>query len=257
MSHVPLNDCQYSESTKTIPLKQSRIISKVLSPSVRMWLRSQVEQVEDLQVEIQGGDRLLLSGHIPNVSLSARRAVYQGLHLRQIQLMAQAIRINLGQILKGKPLCLLAPVPVNGELVLAEADLQASLASTLLAGALTEFLVTLLKASGFPNPNDVLINRQVTWQEITIDYGKIQLKGTLTDDSKSDGCFPILICTGIEIVNGNDLLLREPQIEGLFDSTITFAKPVEIHLGSDVEIEQLTLNPGQLICRGRLLLRTD
>ncbi|HEY9853255.1 MAG TPA: DUF2993 domain-containing protein [Leptolyngbyaceae cyanobacterium] len=257
MSHAPLNDYSYSESPETIPLKQSRIISSVLSPSVRMWLRSQVEQVEDLQVKIQGGDRLILSGHVPNVSLSARRAVYQGLHLRQIQIAAQAIRINLGQILKGKPLRLLAPVPVNGELVLEETDLQASLASNLLPGALNEFLVTLLKAGGLPNSNDVLKNRQVIWQEITIDYGKIQLKGTVTDDNKSDDSFPILICTGIEIANGNYLLLTEPQIKGPFGSNVTFAKPVEINLGSDVEIEELTLTPGRLICRGRLLVRTD
>ena len=179
MSHAPSNDDGYPESLSQEPLKQSRIISKVLTPALRLWLRSQVEQVEDLQINIQAGDRLLLTGHIPKVSLSARRAVYQGLYVRQIQLVAETIRINLGQVLKGKPLRLLEPVPVTGELLVEEVDLNASLQGTLLPNALTEFLMTLLKVGGFENPAELLQNRHITWENIAIDSGKIKLTGTI------------------------------------------------------------------------------
>jgi predicted phage tail protein len=119
----------------------SRIISRILSPAVRLWLRSQVEQVEDLQFQIEGGDRQILSGHIPRVAIAARQVVYQGLHLSQMDLAGTGIRINLGQVLKGKPLKLLEIVPVEGEMQLQEADLNASLRAPILSGAVSELLV--------------------------------------------------------------------------------------------------------------------
>jgi hypothetical protein len=60
------------------------------------------------------------------VSISARHAVYQGLHLTQIQLITEGIRVNLAAILRGQPLRLLEPVPVFVELLLQELDLNTS-----------------------------------------------------------------------------------------------------------------------------------
>jgi len=71
-----------------------------------------------------GSDRQILHGTIPRVSILARHAVYQGLHLTQIQLVGEGIRTNLGQVL-GQPLRLLEPVPV-AELLLHESALNAS-----------------------------------------------------------------------------------------------------------------------------------
>jgi hypothetical protein len=39
---------------------QSEIISKVLPTAVRLFLRTQVEQIEDLEIQLQGHDRQIL-----------------------------------------------------------------------------------------------------------------------------------------------------------------------------------------------------
>ena len=108
-------------------LKSTDLISKVLSPALRLWLRSQVESVAELNFSIQGKDRQILTGYIPSISLNSSRAVYQGLHLGEVELLGENIRINIGQVLKGKPLQLLEPIQVTGQVRLDQADLEASL----------------------------------------------------------------------------------------------------------------------------------
>ena len=115
------------------PSQGSRIASAVLSPAVQLWLRSQVQQVDELKVKIEGSDRQIFSGAIPKVTAAARGAVYKGLHLTEVAIEGCGIRINLSQALKGKPLRLLESVPVAGVLRLSQADLNASLKAPLLS----------------------------------------------------------------------------------------------------------------------------
>jgi hypothetical protein len=132
------NDLLELESSQ--PDTGSRIISKVLSPAIQFWLRSQVESATALQFQVAGKDRQILRGCLPEVTVSADQAVYQGLHLSHLHLSATQIQINLGQVIKGKPLRLLNAVPVAGKLVLTQANLTISLASPLLQQGLTELL---------------------------------------------------------------------------------------------------------------------
>jgi hypothetical protein len=239
-----------SETLKASKSQKSRIISTVLSPALQLWLRSQVEQVEALQFNLMGGDRQILSGHIPIVTVTANHAVYQGLHFSRIQLEGTDIRVNLGQVIKGKPLQLLAPVPVVGQLLLQQADLQASLQAPLLSKALTELLDTLLKSDETTNPVDYLKVKQVSWQQIDLDAGQLILRGNLADADLSTA--QVVIRAGLQLVTPSVLQLNPLQIQ---------IEPVlpernfpafEIDLGSDVELQELTLLSGQLICGGRL-----
>ena len=107
------------------------LISRVLPSAIALWLKSQVEHVEDLHIRIEGRDRQILTGHVPGVQLSAHKAIYRGIHVSHIQLAATGIRVNLRQILRGKPLTLLDIIPVQGELTVTEADLNASQLSPL------------------------------------------------------------------------------------------------------------------------------
>ena len=59
------------------PKRSSGLISKVLAPAVRLWLKSQTEHLEDLKLSIQAGDRQILSGKIPRIEASVVAAVYQ------------------------------------------------------------------------------------------------------------------------------------------------------------------------------------
>ena len=238
------------ETSKSVQSKSSRIISTVLSPAVQLWLRSQVEQVDSLQFKIMGGDRQILSGHIPMVSIAASRAVYQGLHLSQLQLEGSSIRVNLGQVIKGKPLRLLEPIPVGGQLLLKTSDLEASLHSPMLSNAVSEFLTTLLKSDGITNSDYYLKERQISWQKVDIDQGHLTLFGTLTDPVHQTT--PIIITAGLQLTTPQVLTLNPLQIQLSPTSPPLNFDGFQVDLGSEVELEELTLTPGQMLCRGRL-----
>lgn len=223
------------ESQKASQTKTSRIISSVLSPAIRLWLRSQVERVEALEFKITGGDRQILTGNIPNISVAASQAIYQGLHLSQIQLEATQIRVNLGQVIKGKSLRLLEPVPVTGQIALSEADLQASLQSQLLSTALSEFLGTFLTSP----------NLDFSWQKITIDTDLLTLNGTLQ-------AMPIVIVAGLQLASPHELLLDPFQIQMPSHAQTKDLNGFQVDLGSEVNLQEITLTPGMLLCRGCL-----
>jgi len=228
--------------------KGSRMISTVVSPAVQLWLRSQVDAVETLEFKLMGRDRQILRGHIPTVSIAARRAIYQGLHLSQIQLDGTDIRFNLTQVFKGKPLRLLEPVPVTGQLILRESDLQASLSAPLLSNALTELLNTFIKSYNRPDQYPPLNESEINWQQITIDGERLTLKGTVTKEATRE--IPIMIDAGIQLATPQQLRLHPLQIHINAQQPPIPLEHFTIDLGAEVDLEELTLTPGQLICRG-------
>ncbi|HEY9673402.1 MAG TPA: DUF2993 domain-containing protein [Waterburya sp.] len=238
------------EISKTLKPQKSQIISKVLSPAVQMWLRSQVEEVESLQFKIIGGDRQILSGHIPTVSVAASRAIYQGLHLSQLQLEGSSIRVNLGQILKGKPLRLLEPVLVAGQLLLRDSDLQASLQAPLLSTAVTEFLSTLLQSDKITNLIADLKEQKISWQQVNIAQDQLTLFGTLTDAVQQTT--PIIIRAGLQLATPQVLKLNPFQVQISPTASPFNFDGFQVDLGSDVDLQEIALTPGQLLCRGRL-----
>lgn len=212
----------------------------MLSPAVRLWLKSQVQQISQLEVQIAGSDRQILTGNIPRVSILASQAVYQGLHLTQIQLEAQEIRINLGQVIKGKPLRLLDKVAVFGNLYLTQADLNASLASPLLADALTDLFAKLFK--------DSLVSKQVSWQKTTIDSDLLRLEGILTSDRVP---IPIVFRAGLQLASSHQLQILQPTLEAQTGERAS-VDSFTVDLGAEVDIEKLSLDSGQIICQGRI-----
>ncbi|MEN9869231.1 MAG: hypothetical protein RLZZ171_214, partial [Cyanobacteriota bacterium] len=127
------------------------MIAKLLSSAVKLYLRSQVEAVEALQVKILGKSKQILQGYIPQVLLSCDRAVYQGLHLSQVQLNGRDIAVNLPEVIKRQPLKLLEAVFVEIQLRLDAHDLQASLDSALLQSGLSDLWEIILTSQ---NNND-------------------------------------------------------------------------------------------------------
>ncbi|MEO1764798.1 MAG: DUF2993 domain-containing protein, partial [Cyanobacteria bacterium J06629_18] len=138
-----------------------KLVTNVLTEAIKLWLRTQVSHIEQLQLDIQARNRQILSGYIPSVSIVAEKAVYQGLHLSKIDLVAQNIRINIGSILKGEQLRLLEKVPVFCKLSQVEEDLSASLSSTLLSTALNDILAKFLS-------EDTLNTKPINWQKLHI-----------------------------------------------------------------------------------------
>lgn len=233
--------------------KPGDLISKILSPALRLWLRSQLEAVEELEIAIEGRDRQILSGYVPAVLLNSRRAIYQGLHLGEIELSGENIRINIGQVVKGKPLQLLEPIRVGGQLCLEQADLQASLPSEILSGALRELLVALIAEQGIEQPEQVIAPYHLTWQEIRLETNLFTLKGWSTDPEGNRRFFTVE--SSIALINGTTLLLSPKILEGIPQLNDLPLAPFAVNLGTDVELDCLTLEAGQLVCRGRLLVR--
>ncbi len=239
MNEHPTPD-SISEQNPPSGTHKSRVITKILSPALRLWLRSQTSEVSDLELQITGSDRQIISGYIPRVFISASRAVYQGLHLTGIRLEAENIRINIGSILRGKPLRLIEPVPVVGEILLFEKDLNASLSSPLLSNALTDLLVSFI-------PEYRSKSGDTHWHQITIESDQVILRGTQSVTFKK---LDVEMRFGLKLINCHELQLLNPQI--LIDTKSDLKEDLNFDLGPEVNIQELTLTTGKVFCRGGL-----
>ncbi|MBD2302410.1 DUF2993 domain-containing protein [Nostoc sp. FACHB-190] len=233
---MPENNSQAKGANKI------RIITNVLTTAIKLWLRSQVSHVSQLEVDIQASDRQLLSGRIPWVSIAASDAVYQGLHITRIQLVAENIQINIGAVLKGQPLRLLATVPVVGELIVDEKDLNSSVSSELLSTALNEVLVQLV-------PEHCLKSKQMAWEKIILENHRIILGAILTRPSDN---IPLEISLNLDLFGDQELRLSQIKVIENGSPLTLSNENYNLDLGSDVEIQELKLIPGQLVCRGKI-----
>ena len=220
-------------------------MGSVLAPACRVWLRSQVSHVNDIQVDITGGSLQILSGTIPQVAVVAEGAIYQGLSLGSIDLIAENIRINLPQVLKGQPLGLLEPISVTAEVKFSEQDLQSSLIAPLLSQAITDLFTQILGA------NSQQLAWTVDWTQVQIAPQMLILQGDLTTAGQT---VPIEISMGIAISNGQILHLDPLKISCSIDLPGSNITSHQIDLGDDVNITQLQLSTGELICRGGILV---
>ena len=120
-------------------------VSSVLIPVIKLWLRSQVEHIDDLEIVVDGKSRQLLSGDIPKAMISARGVKYQGLAVTNVALTAEAIHLNIAQILKGEALRLLDPILANLDVEFAADDLQSCLSSPILLEAIASDTAPVVK----------------------------------------------------------------------------------------------------------------
>ena len=229
---------------------KTEIISKVLTPAVKLWLRSQLDHVEELEIKINAGDTQILRGKIESVLLGTSRAVYQGIHVGKVNLSGSNIAVNLGGILRGKPLRLLQPIFVNGELVVEEQDLTTSLSSPLLSQGLTDLLVLLLESQGINNPEEILTPYQIQWQELNLSAEKFVLTGNITDAQGSTN--HLILRSGLALHNPQTLLLDPLHIQGIPHLNNLSINQFKVDLGSDVELQNLSLASGQLSCAGQV-----
>jgi hypothetical protein len=238
----------------------SRLIERVLPLAMRFWLQSQVDQVTDLTFQIEGTDRQILSGYVPRVRVGAQQAVYQGVHIHQAELCAEAVRVNLGQVLRGKSLRLLQAFSVVGMAQLTEAGLNASLQSDLLALGLKRFWQTLL-------------TMPTVEAELNAVYGGApevlegcQPRVRLCDRSLSFSWLPpaanqvaLTLQAGLGVEAERFLVLRQPQWlptpdAGAGQPSLALAG-FQWDLGSEACLQQLILETGRLRCQGRVLVK--
>lgn len=227
------------------------LISKVLSPAIKLWLRSQVEQVEQLKFKITGQDNQILRGYIPSVSLESSQAIYQGLHLGDIQLQGNNIRVNIGQVVRGKPLKLLEPIWVKGEVFLTQEDLKASLSSDLLKSGLNDLWKLLKKTL---NLSEESTQYQIEWQEIKLDNNQFDIIGQLITE---EGFIPLEIESELKLIDEKTLGLKPHKIKGIsaVNGEEFELSELSIDLGSDVEINHFELTSEGIFAQGQLVIR--
>lgn len=246
--------------------KGGRILGRILPAAVRLWLKSQVEQVEALSIQLAGRDRDILSGTLPGVAVSAQRAVYKGIRVGQLRLSAEDIRINVSQVLRGKPLRLLKAFPIAGEVMLSSDDLNASLASPLLAAGLNDFWRSLMQTPSLAKtvaarygqlplqPNVELRRPQIRLSNQCLGLSFYPHAQTQTAER------PIVLGTAISIVAGNRLQLASPRwLETLADLDnpdsgvpIAALEHFQWDFGQGTHLTQLAVQADYLLCSGQL-----
>ena len=250
---------------KLAPQRKSRLMSRVLTPAIKLWLRSQLDSIENLQLDLDSGNRELLSGAIPQVSLSASQAVYKGIHLSRTQVIAKNISTNLRQVLRGQAVKLLEPLPIELEAALTAADLAASAEAALFQDALKMGLIPLLEQqlsapSDWPFPD---------WQPAADGQTHELLLSALRMELKCDRLLihaqvqhsslkqPQIIGldTGLKLVNPHELRLEQPQ--GFYLSTnklipLTQLSQFGFDLGPDVSLQLLRITTDAILCQGQI-----
>ena len=214
--------------------KDSNLLTTLLTPALKVWLSSQLETVQGLQIKLVSTDQQLLRGIISKVSLTSDFAIYQGLNFDQISLAAEEIKVNITQILKGEPLQLLKPISISVKMRMTETHLNESLPSSLLQSGLKDFLFLLLPNNSLPD---------LHWESITLDRNSFILKG------KS-----VLIAGEVSLKSPQHLLISPIRIEGL--ELNTKLVPIELDLGSQVHLEDLIITEDAIFIEGNLIVFT-
>ncbi len=87
----------------------------VLAGALRLWIRSQCDNLGSLELELMGSSWSLLRGRLDGVSLKARDVRFQGLPLQLVDLCSGPIAVDMKLLSPGQMLALKQPFQVAGE----------------------------------------------------------------------------------------------------------------------------------------------
>ncbi len=158
----------------------SAVIRSVVSPLLKLWLRSQVESLQSLEVKIEGADRQILQGHMPKASVSGIGVVYEQLHLSSVCLTATEIHLNLPQALKRQPLKLLEPIQVYLDVTLEAADLILCLSAPILKQAIGDQVIDLSSDANTVSSLELILQKlgdEFKLQKLAVNDGKCYCQG--------------------------------------------------------------------------------
>lgn len=248
---------------KLAPQQKRGLISRVLTPAIKLWLRSQLDTIEDLQLQIDSGNRELLSGAIPKVFLSASQAVYKGIHLSRAQVIAENIKTNLRQVIRGKAIRLLEPLPIALDAALTAADLAASTESELFQEALQLGLVPLIEKQlsapsdwPFPHwyPQDSTHKVTLSGMRMELSCDRVLIHAQVQHPHQTQSQ-EIVLDTGLELVNPHELRLAQPQ--GFYPPAdhpipLTQLSHFGFDLGPDVRLTLLQITAEAILCQGQI-----
>lgn len=230
----------------------SHIISRILSPAVRVWLRSQLTEINYLDFTIEGTDRQIWQGVIPSIHLTAKGSVYRGLHLSLAELKTGEIKFIFGKILKGKGWHLDHPIMVRGDIQVTMADLLVSVKSLLFQGAIADLLrkflpATILNTLQLPlDIHNLHLNINTNLEtDLPARDQVLQVAGSIkTIDQRLE---PFILQTGLTLLSPQELLLNSLTWSM---ANIDYVDSLKIFLGSDVYVDNLIIDSTRLNIQG-------
>ncbi|NEQ48830.1 MAG: DUF2993 domain-containing protein [Leptolyngbya sp. SIO3F4] len=239
----------------------SRLISRILPVALKLWLQTQLDDIGDLEFEIQATDRQVLSGNIPGVLLSAHQVVYQGVHITDVVVQASDIRINIGQVLRGKPLRLKQAFPIEGQVVLDGESLKLSSTDSILADGLLDFWQTLLAkedvaveiATHYGPESEALKKLQLDKYQSRIEVLETDLVLHLVRQQNSE----IVLKGKVEVEQGHILCLKIAQWclssgeQRISEALSGFCW----NLGEQTDVRSLTVQNNRLNCQCRIMVQ--
>ena len=229
--------------------------------AVKFWLQTQLDEIGQLAFDIQATDRQVLSGKIPGIALSAQQAVYQGVRITDVAVQASGIEINIGQVLRGKPLRLKQAFPIEGQAAFDGESLGASSTDSVLAEGLLDFWQTLLAradiaaevATHYGADIAALQDPQLTQHQSRIEIVETDLVLHLLRQDRPE----ITLKGWVDIDQGHILRLTTAQW--------CLPSGAEVHsaalsgfgwnLGEHTDLRSLTIQNEQLTCQCRIMVQ--
>lgn len=99
----------------TPPPSHSSPVLQLLANGLQYWLRQQCAVEGHLSLQLHGSAINLLRGRLDGVSLQARRVTYQDLQIELVELRSGALRVQMGNLLRGQPLQLEEAFTIEGQ----------------------------------------------------------------------------------------------------------------------------------------------
>ena len=250
----------------------SHLIRRILTPAIRLWLNTQIEKAQSLQIAIESSDRQILRGYIPSAQITASAVVYQGLHFGGIDVAAHSIRTNGLRILQGHAFKLLEPLPIDVTLVLTESDLNQSLQTDLFANAVDDLMQRILidcmdlcspeKTSAESLRLDDGLSAKLTASHLeftephlSLRASRIVVHGQIVMGDRSSN---LHLETGLSVVGGRTLRFDSPHLRldgvGWQGRSLKNLENFSIDLGETTDISVLTIDEQCLTCHGQILV---
>ncbi|MGK7913341.1 MAG: DUF2993 domain-containing protein [Synechococcus sp.] len=226
----------------------AQFVGALVDPLVANWIRSEVDSVDNLSVDISGSDSNLLNGRIDTAEVSGDNLVYEDLYLSRVELAGRNIRLTVDEALNGGSLNLVEPVPVRAFIRLTEADLNRSLQAPQIQAQLAEEMVEIPFADAEP------VAFQLRDPQVYILDGQVKIDALLNAGGEN---VPVSVTTGLFPQDGSQLLLINPTwlSDDGSQTLIAGLDGVAIDLGPDVSIDRLNLGAGELVYRGTITLQ--
>ena len=224
------------------------LVSKLLSKAIKLWLKSQVSTIQDLDIAILSENKQILQGNIAQVLIKATHVIYQDLHLSRLGIDGTNIKFDLSKVIKQKSFRLQELIKVDLEIYLSASDLQHSCTSKILSSALTEIWCHFLKQSHRQN---LCLDEYYQWKNLSILASGIVIQGYFKRQEHLD-CLKLK--TQVELGDPHTLLLTPKEIITSEDLPVITNETLTFDLGEEVKINFLEITEEQISLQGEITI---